>query len=276
MSSERTTPWHPRFNACQGCGQDERPHIAKGLCERCYRKARLAERGNQPAPTLVTEAAPGKRGWHQEYASCQVCGKAHRPHHHGGICVDCYRNRNRLGERGHEELPVYQGQRQAPTPIMSRQGRAAQESHPCAPADATAAPGARAAMPITVQCASMPEGLTASADTPAPLTASADMPIMLHTGQGHTQEDTVIEGGTARHEPAAAIDALASVKRPRAPRLYPRHITVIRTYVITCPNCGETVTNGRTGQGVFHAEDVAAGTEVACHNCDARWEVAVD
>ncbi len=43
----------------------------------------------------------------------------------------------------------------------------------------------------------------------------------------------------------------------------------------TCPNCGETVHNRRTGEGYFRDEDLPAETEVACGGCGAWWEIAV-
>jgi hypothetical protein len=265
MSSERHPQWHQRFDACQGCGRDDRPHIAKGLCERCYRKARLAERHQGPEPAPVAESAPGKRGWHQAYAACEVCGKATRPHHHGGVCVDCYRARNRLGDRGRETLPIYQGQRAIPTPITSRQGLATTG------VVVSRGPATISAANPSCDTPELAPGLSAMA---SPDTTAA--PPARLAARSMAQGDAENESGEGRGpEGDVAGAVLLAAPRPPAPRLYPRHITVIRTYVITCPNCGETAVNERTRQGAFSAEDLPPGVEVTCQNCGARWGITI-
>lgn len=101
-----------------------RPHIARGPCEPCYRKARAAERrhGGEAATTADHRGLKSSR-LHQ-HAACSACDKTTRPHHSDGLCVDCYRERCGLGDYGHEDLAISRAPHRPPTSITSRQGRA--------------------------------------------------------------------------------------------------------------------------------------------------------
>ena len=42
LEAERPAPdaWSSSVNSCLDCGTTERPHLAKGLCSRCYQRSR--------------------------------------------------------------------------------------------------------------------------------------------------------------------------------------------------------------------------------------------
>lgn len=60
--------WAMRYDRCQECGLTERPHISRGLCDRCYERARYwaGERVRQRAPR--GDRRETKRRWRRENA----------------------------------------------------------------------------------------------------------------------------------------------------------------------------------------------------------------
>jgi ribosomal protein L32 len=212
--------WHAQFAACVDCGRADRPHIAKGRCEGCYRRGRAAARRGAEDEDGVTALAPRHRNWHLSYPSCRGCGKTNRPHHAEGFCPECYRAARNLGERGREEIPVAMAHSE-PTLITSRQPRGGTTEPPEAPTGA--------------------EGAVSPSAAPA-----------------------------ARHTEAPPAPS-PPARRP--PILYARHVRVIRTYRLNCPNCGEPILNPQTGTDRFGDDELAPAAEVGCGTCGAWWSI---
>jgi len=256
------TRWHPQYAACQGCARVDRPHIAKGYCETCYRKARAAERRQAEARGETLPAPPLRNIWHHDHAACLGCGGTIRPHLADGLCVACYRARHVPGDRGHEELPRYQ-----PTfgPLASPNA-----SQPCAPD----CPDTGIVVDLASRRAAAPQQTDSTATGPQP--SSSD-------GQARPQGGTV-DPALSGERPFGAFGQVAAPTPPAAPvaahypapRLFARHIRLIRTYAITCPNCGEIVRNSRTGGETFPESELPSGTEIACGCCGARWGITLE
>lgn len=149
--------WHALYDACVGCGRADRPHIAKGCCEGCYRQARaVARRMPEAGATGASHVAP-RRNWHLAYPSCRGCGTRTRPHHAEGFCPECYRVARNLGQKGHEDLPIAYLRRE-PASIARKRS----DDAPCASPELVGAGGAPGAPQVPVA------GGVAAGGCPAP------------------------------------------------------------------------------------------------------------
>lgn len=74
--------WCARCDACWSCGDADRPHYARGLCERCFRAM------NRDG-TLKLREPPPKR-WCIYCDQCVTCGTKRERHAADGMCGRCY------------------------------------------------------------------------------------------------------------------------------------------------------------------------------------------
>lgn len=68
--------WSRNWDSCRVCNQKAVPHIAHGLCQRCYDMAR--------------RPPPPRFDWSLKHERCRNCGTTSTRHYALGLCVHCY------------------------------------------------------------------------------------------------------------------------------------------------------------------------------------------
>lgn len=72
--TEHNEMWAKRFQSCVGCGTSERPHMARGLCQRCY----LARYSRDNPERVATH----KRAWYEQNVQGSERAKREREQKH--------------------------------------------------------------------------------------------------------------------------------------------------------------------------------------------------
>ena len=67
--------WAKEHDHCRACGQTDRPHHSRGLCQRCNSRDQMRTRPKMGALGLV----------------CRACGRGDEPMKALGLCTVCYK-----------------------------------------------------------------------------------------------------------------------------------------------------------------------------------------